>query len=170
MIPFFNKRSSRNILIFTLAFLISAFLWVNEAIAIEIDPDIRTVPLNDSGDQVMLTLKQLARGQRQFNSSCAQCHLDGGTKTNPDVNLSPQKLASATPPRNNQEGIVDYLKNPTSYDGSESIAELHPSTMRSDLFPRMRDLTEEDLRAIAGYILVQPKVIGNQWAGGKPKR
>ncbi|MEO0533458.1 MAG: photosystem II cytochrome c-550 [Cyanobacteria bacterium P01_A01_bin.123] len=150
--------------------LISIGLWVDNAIAVEIDPVIRTVPLNAAGEQITLTTKQLAVGQRKFNGSCAQCHLDGGTKTNPDVDLGPQTLMLATPPRDTIEDVVDYLNNPMTYDGAVSLTELHPSTQNTDLFPKMRDLTEEDLTAIAGYILVQPKIIGDQWAGGKPNR
>ncbi|MEM8809310.1 MAG: photosystem II cytochrome c-550, partial [Cyanobacteria bacterium P01_G01_bin.38] len=130
----------------------------------------RTVPLNASGETLTLSLEQLTVGQRKFNGSCAQCHLDGVSKPNPDVDLGPQALALATPPRDNIESLVDYFENPTTYDGVSSIAELHPSMSRSDLFPKMRDLTEDDLIAIAGYILVQPKILGDQWAGGKPAR
>jgi photosystem II cytochrome c550 len=59
------------------------------------------------------------------------------------------------------------MKNPTSYDGVESIAEVHPSLKSQDNFPEMRNLTEDDLTAIAGHILLQPKVIGEKWGGGK---
>jgi photosystem II cytochrome c550 len=48
-------------------------------------------------------------------------------KTNPNVGLDPEALALASPTRNTIEGLVDYLKNPTTYDGLESIAEIHPS-------------------------------------------
>jgi photosystem II cytochrome c550 len=44
------------------------------------------------------------------------------TKTNPNVGLDPEALSLATP-RDNIDALVDYLKNPTSYDGLESIAE-----------------------------------------------
>jgi photosystem II cytochrome c550 len=59
------------------------------------------------------------------------------------------------------------MKNPTSYDGEIDIKELHPNTKRSDIYPEMRNLTEEDLEAIAAHILIQPKVRGRQWGGGK---
>ncbi len=150
--------------------LVSMTLWTSAANAVAIDKATRTVPLNTSGEQITLTTKQLAIGQRKFNGSCAQCHLEGGTKTNPSVDLSSETLALATPSRNNLASIVDYLEEPTTYDGLRSMADLHPSTLRTDLFPKMRDLTKEDLTAIAGYILVQPKIVGDQWAGGKPKR
>jgi photosystem II cytochrome c550 len=59
------------------------------------------------------------------------------------------------------------MKNPTSYDGLKSIAEIHPSLISSDIFPKMRSLSEEDLFAIAGHILFQPQVISEKWGGGK---
>jgi photosystem II cytochrome c550 len=63
--------------------------------------------------------------------------------------------------------LVDYMKDPTSYDGEMSIADLHPSLRSADVFVQMRNLTDEDLRRMAGYILVAPKVQGLQWGGGK---
>jgi photosystem II cytochrome c550 len=55
--------------------------------------------------------------------------------------------------------LVDYLKNPTTYDGLDSIAETHPSIKSADIYPRMRSVTDEDLTAMAGHILLQPKVL-----------
>jgi photosystem II cytochrome c550 len=43
--------------------------------------------------------------------------------------------------------------------GLESIAEIHPSIKSADIYPRMRSLTDEDLTAIAGHILLQPKIV-----------
>ena len=157
-----------------LTVLLSSFLWIGfggeATMAIEIDQATRTLPLNEAGDETTISLEQFTNGQRKFNSNCAQCHLDGSTKTNPDVDLGTQRLALATPPRNTIESILDYLENPTTYDGLTSIDELHPSLARSDLFPKMRDLTEDDLVAITSYILIQPKIVGDQWSGGKPGR
>ncbi|MGD1857375.1 MAG: photosystem II cytochrome c-550 [Leptolyngbyaceae cyanobacterium] len=169
-----SKKHRVNPLISTvLIILLTSVLWVagaTEAMAVEISKTTRTVPLNDSGEQITLSIAQLALGQKKFNGSCASCHLDGTTKPNPDVNLGAQGLALAIPPRNTIKNMIDYLENPTTYDGLVSLEELHPSLSRTDLFPKMRDLTEDDLVAIAGYILVQPKIIGDQWAGGKPRR
>jgi photosystem II cytochrome c550 len=115
----------------------------------------------------VLSLKQVQEGKRLFNFACAQCHVGGVTKTNQNVGLDPESLALATPPRDNIEGLVDYMHNPTSYDGEEEISELHPSTKSADIYPAMRNLKEDDLVAIAGHILVQPKVVGQKWGGGK---
>ena len=140
---------------------------VGSASALELDEDIRTVKLNDSGETIVLSLKQVKEGKRLFNYACAQCHVGGSTKTDPNVDLSPEALALATPRRDNIESLVDYMENPTTYDGAVEISELHPSTKSSDIFPKMRNLTEDDLVAIAGHILFQPKVFGVKWAGGK---
>jgi photosystem II cytochrome c550 len=84
-------------------------------------------------------------------------------KTNPNVGLDSEALSLATPRRNSVSSLVDYLKNPTTYDGLESIAEIHPSIKSADIYPRMRSLTDEDLTAIAGHILLQPKNCNRKW-------
>ncbi|WP_250121205.1 photosystem II cytochrome c-550 [Chroococcidiopsis sp. CCMEE 29] len=151
-----------------MATMLLAFgLVVGSATAVELSENIRTVPLNDQGDTTVLSLKQVQEGKRLFNFACAQCHVGGVTKTNQNVGLDPESLALATPPRDNIEGLVDYMHNPTSYDGEEEISELHPSTKSADIYPAMRNLKEDDLVAIAGHILVQPKVVGQKWGGGK---
>ncbi|WGV25612.1 photosystem II cytochrome c-550 [Halotia branconii] len=147
--------------------LLTFQLSVSSATAVEMDKAIRTVPLNDQGDTVVLSLKQVKEGKRLFQYACAQCHVGGVTKTNQNVGLEPEALALASPNRNNIEGLVDYMKNPTTYDGEEEISELHPSIKSADIFTEMRNLTDDDLEAIAGHILLQPKVVGDKWGGGK---
>ncbi|MEA5583260.1 photosystem II cytochrome c-550 [Nodularia harveyana UHCC-0300] len=147
--------------------LLTFQLAVGGATAVELDEAIRTVPLNAQGDQVVLSLKQVKEGKRLFQYACAQCHAGGVTKTNQNVGLEPEALALATPKRDNIEGLVDYMENPTTYDGEEEISELHPSIKSADIFTEMRNLTEDDLTAIAGHILLQPKVVGDKWGGGK---
>jgi len=93
--------------------------------------------------------------------------LGGVTKTNPNVGLDMEALSLATPARNTIESLVDYMKNPTTFDGLESIAEIHPSIKSADIFPKVRTLTEDDLFAIAGHILLQPKIVAEKWGGGK---
>lgn len=153
--------------IFAATVLLTFQFIVGSATAVELDEATRTVPLDENGDTVVLSLKQVKEGKALFNYACAQCHAGGVTKTNQNVGLEPEALAGATPPRNNIEGLVDYLKNPTTYDGEEEIAELHPSTKSADIFTEMRNLTDDDLEAIAGHILLQPKIIGKKWGGGK---
>jgi len=147
--------------------LLTLQMLVSSATALELNEATRTVPLNDQGDTIVLSLKQVKEGKRLFNYACAQCHAGGVTKTNQNVGLEPEALAGALPNRNNIEGLVDYMKNPTTYDGFSEISEIHPSVKSADIFPVMRNLTEEDLKAIAGHILLQPKVVGTKWGGGK---
>ena len=134
--------------------------------AIELDEASRTVALN-AKESVVLSPEQVKRGKRLFLNTCSICHTGGITKTNPNVGLDTEALSLATPARNTIEGLVDYLKNPTTFDGLESIAEIHPSIRSADIFPKMRTLTEDDLYAIAGHILVSPKILAEKWGGGK---
>lgn len=149
------------------AVLVTFQLFVGSATAVEMDKATRTVKLNDKGDTVVISVPQLAKGKKLFNDTCAQCHAGGVTKTNQNVGLEPEALAGATPKRDNIEGLVDYMKNPTTYDGETEISEIHPSIKSADIFTEMRNLTDDDLTAIAGHILIQPKVVGTRWGGGK---
>ena len=157
----------RSILLAVATIVFTFQVLVGSAFAVELDEATRTVAKNAAGDTTVLSVKQVQQGKRLFVATCAQCHPGGITKTDPNVGLDPESLALATPPRNNVEALVDYLKNPTSYDGETSIAELHPSLKSADIFTEMKNLTEDDLKAMAGYILIQPKVVGIKWGGGK---
>ena len=126
-----------------------------------------TVPSDADGTLVTFSEQEIRTGRKLFNNSCGECHAGGITKTNHNVGLDPETLALATPARDNVAALVDYMKDPTSYDGEYSIADVHPSIRSSDIFVKMRDLDDEDLREMAGYILVAPKVQGVQWGGGK---
>ena len=140
---------------------------VMSASAIDLDEATRTVVKDGSGKTIVLTPEQVKRGKRLFNATCGACHVGGISKTNPNVGLDPEALSLATPRRDNIDSLVDFLKNPTSYDGFESIAEVHPSIASADIYPRMRSVTDEDLTAMAGHILLQPKILTEKWGGGK---
>lgn len=154
----------------TITILFAFQTFVGNANAAELTKELRTLPLNDQGETVVVSVEQIAKGKKLFVDSCAQCHAGGLTKTNPVVNLGTPSLEGAVPNRNNIAALVDYLKNPTTYDGFEEIAEFHPSTKSADIFPEMRNLTDDDLANVSSYILLQPKVIGEQWGGGKSYR
>jgi photosystem II cytochrome c550 len=158
------KKFVRSFLIF---FISCISFYAVDSLAIELDEATRTVTVDNTGKTVVLTPEQVKRGKRLFNASCGICHVGGVTKTNPNVGLEPEALSLATPSRDNIAGLVDYMKNPTTYDGLESIAEIHPSIKSADIFPKMRSLSEDDLEAIAGHILLQPKVVAEKWGGGK---
>ena len=150
----------------TIVFCVFNFLVIN-ATAIDLDEATRTVAVDGSGKTTVLTPEQVKRGKRLFNSTCGACHVGGISKTNPNVGLDPEALSLATPRRDNIAALVDYMKNPTTYDGLESIAEVHPSIKSADIYPRMRSLTDEDLYSIAGHIMLSPKILTEKWGGGK---
>jgi len=151
------------------SFLATLFFSTNipYANALELDEDTRTVPLDSKGNSVVLTPEQVKRGKRLFNNACGICHVGGLTKTNPNVGLDTESLSLATPVRDNVTNLVAYFKEPMSYDGLDSISEIHPSIKSADIFPKMRSLTDEDLFAVAGHILLQPKIVNEKWGGGK---
>ena len=154
--------------LFWISLLFSCFsLFVNSSVAIDLDEATRTVTLDESGKTTVLSPEQVKRGKRLFNATCGACHVGGITKTNPNVGLDPEALSLATPRRDNIASLVDYMKNPVTYDGLESIAEVHPSIKSADLYPRMRSITDEDLYSIAGHIMLQPKIVTEKWGGGK---
>nr|WPV76448.1 cytochrome c550 of photosystem II [Naviculales sp.] len=153
--------------LFSLVFFGIFSIFVATASAIDLDEATRTIVADGSGKTIVLTPEQVKRGKRLFNTTCGACHVGGITKTNPNVGLDAEALSLATPRRDNIAGLVDFLKNPTTYDGLESIAEIHPSIKSADIYPRMRSLTDEDLTAISGHILLQPKIASEKWGGGK---
>lgn len=159
----------RSILLVAIAATFIFQCFVPGAMATTLDAETLTVPVDPSGETIVLSQEQAALGKKLFNETCAICHLTGATKTNPNVNLSADALALAFPPRDNIEALVDFIKEPMSYDGSYNIAELHPAMSSADIFPKMRNLSEDDLVAIAGHILIQPKVNPEKWAAGKTK-
>jgi photosystem II cytochrome c550 len=162
-----EPRMKRFILLAVATVFFAFQIAVGSAAAVELSTEVRTVPADEVGDTTVLSLEQIQKGKRLFNDSCSQCHAGGRTKTDPNVGLSTDALAGATPPRDNIAALVDYMKNPTTYDGETEISEIHPSLKSADIYPEMRNLTEDDLEAIAGHILLQPKILGRMWGGGK---
>ncbi|MCT0218150.1 cytochrome c-550 [Synechococcus sp. CS-1329] len=163
-----NLRAvARTLLVLPLALLLSLGFGVTAAQAAQWDTATLTVPGDPDGNLVTFTEAEIKGGRKLFNDSCGTCHAGGITKTNFNVGLDPETLALATPSRDSVDALVDFIKDPTSYDGEYSISDVHPSMRSSDVFVKMRDLDDDDLRVIAGYILVAPKVSGAQWGGGK---
>jgi photosystem II cytochrome c550 len=139
-------------------------LSVGSVNAVELTESTLTVPFDGAGKTATLTSQEFANGQKLFVSNCTKCHLQGKTKTNNNVSLGLEDLGKAEPPRNNLASIVDYLKNPTSYDGEDDYSELHPNVSRPDIYPELRNLTKDDVYDVAGYTLVAPK-LDARWGG-----
>ncbi|MEI6380492.1 MAG: photosystem II cytochrome c-550 [Cyanobacteriota bacterium ELA615] len=137
---------------------------VAPASAVELTEATRTITLDTAGQKTTLSTQQVASGQRLFNLQCTKCHLQGKTKTNNNVSLGLDDLSGAEPARDNLLALVDYLQNPTSYDGVDSLAELHPNTSRPDIFPELKNATKDDLKNLAGYMLIAPR-LDERWGG-----
>eukprot|EP00434_Breviolum_minutum_P046134 symbB.v1.2.041561.t1/scaffold8355.1/size6685/1 len=79
------------------------------------------IPVDEKGKTTTLTKEQVVRGKRLFIAACASCHVGGGTRTNQNVGLAIEELSGAQPNRATVEGLVDYLNNPTTYDGLKDL-------------------------------------------------
>ncbi len=157
----------KRLLLVTVATLFFALQWgMENAFALNIKESIRTVKLNEE-QMIVLTNEQVKHGQELFTSECSKCHASGRTKPNPNVGLGLEDLKGAEPPRDNVLSMADYLEYPTSYDGEDDLSILHPNTKRADLYPGMRNYTQQDLQDVSGYILIQPALRGSSWGGGK---
>ena len=74
--------------------------------------------LNENGETRSYSPESLTRGKELFENSCLNCHVGGATLPDPQVSLSLPKLKGATPPRDNINSLVAYLRKPMVYDGS----------------------------------------------------
>ena len=143
------------VLIFIAGVIFAWQSFAGNANALSLSEEVRTIPLNEAGETITLSNPEALKGSRLFVSNCAQCHIQGKTKTNPNVSLSKDALANALPARDNLEGLMDYIEHPTSYDGEEDLTLLHLNTERPDLWPEIRNYSEDDIKAVAGHILIQ---------------
>lgn len=157
----------RFILLITATLFFAFQIAVGSSAALDIPENLRTVASNEAGDMVVMSNEEIKLGETFFNNKCSVCHKSGYTKTDPNVSLGAEDLAFATPPRDNLDGIIDYLNNPTTYDGEIEIPEFHPSTKSADVFVYMRNVSQDDLRHVAGYILYKINAEPDTWGCGK---
>jgi DNA-binding winged helix-turn-helix (wHTH) protein len=52
----------------------------------------------------------------------------------------------------------------TSLSGEDDLSEFHPNVSRPDIFPELRNLTEDDVYNVAAYLLVAPR-LDERWGG-----
>jgi len=87
------------------------YLQATEPIALNMDEQGQTKPFS---------AEDLSAGKELFETHCLNCHVGGATLPDPTVSLSLKVLAGATPPRDNINGLVSFLRDPMTYDGSDA--------------------------------------------------
>lgn len=89
---------------------VSRYLQAKEPVALAVD---------DRGQTRSFTAEDLSEGKVLFEQHCLNCHVGGATLPDPTVSLALNRLAGATPPRDTIGGLVAFLREPQTYDGSE---------------------------------------------------
>lgn len=89
---------------------VTRFLKVTEPIAL---------PLNSQGEFKSFSGEDVTEGLRLFKGNCINCHVGGNTLPNPEVSLSLAALEAGTPRRDTIEGLVQFFRQPLTYDGRE---------------------------------------------------
>lgn len=74
----------------------------------------------DGSKTAQFSAEDLSAGKQLFETHCLNCHVGGATLPDPTVSLSLKTLAGATPPRDTINGIVEFLREPMTYDGSDA--------------------------------------------------
>lgn len=78
------------------------------------------VQFDSLGNTHQFTPEDLTTGKELFDNSCINCHAGGLTFLTSDISLSLEDLKAATPPRDTIDSIVEYMRYPVSYDGSDT--------------------------------------------------
>jgi photosystem II cytochrome c550 len=114
-----------------LLLIVLGWLWLGLAQplqAAKIDPFVKRylqvaqpveLPYDASGQLRSFDAEQISAGKHLFETNCLNCHVAGETLPDPRITLSLQDLSQATPPRDTISGLVAYLRQPMTYDGSE---------------------------------------------------
>lgn len=89
---------------------VSRYLKVTEPIELKLDGE---------GHTRQFSAEDVSVGKRLFSQHCLNCHVGGSTLPVPWISLSLSDLEGATPPRDNIQGLVTYLRSPVTYDGTE---------------------------------------------------
>ena len=76
------------------------------------------IKLNKQGELKNFSAEDLSEGKQTFAKNCLNCHVGGANLVNPSVSLSLEKLKGATPPRDDLNNLVAFLRDPMIYDGS----------------------------------------------------
>lgn len=115
---------------------IRRYLGVREPVPIAVD---------GQGQTRLFSAAELSAGKQFFENNCKNCHVGGSTLPDPTVPLSLEALHNAQPPRDHLLGLVAFLRQPMTYDGTEatySCREVPESW-----------LTDQEAAEVAAFIL-----------------
>lgn len=115
---------------------VKVYLEVREPIALD---------LNQQGQTKLFSPEDITEGKELFKANCINCHVGGKTLPYPPVSLALDTLSGATPPRDNINGIVNFLRQPMTYDGSEET--FWCRTVTASWMP------QEQIEKLAAFIL-----------------
>ena len=87
------------------------YLQATEPVSLDVD---------GKGQTAQFSADDLSAGKELFETHCLNCHVGGATLPDPTVSLSLKTLAGATPPRDTINGLVTFLREPMTYDGSDT--------------------------------------------------
>lgn len=123
-----HRFLSISFIVAILGLLLAVFAVSLPAQALAIDPYIVkylrvtepvALDVNNQGETRQFSPAALSRGKKLFENNCLNCHVGGATLPNPQVPLSLNALAGATPPRDSINSLVAFMRQPMTYDGSE---------------------------------------------------
>ncbi len=80
---------------------VNRYLQASEPVALELDSE---------GHTRLFSAQDLSAGKVLFEQSCLNCHVGGANLPDPMISLSLADLKGATPPRNNINSLVAYLR------------------------------------------------------------
>ncbi|MEN9217266.1 MAG: photosystem II cytochrome PsbV2 [Gloeomargarita sp. HHBFW_bins_162] len=144
------------------ALLVGWVVWtwaMPPALAARIDPYVSrylkvtqpvTLSADARGTEQTFTPQDLSAGKQLFESNCINCHVGGATLPNPRVSLSLADLHGATPPRDNIAALVNFIRQPQNYDGTED------SYTCRELSPK--SVSDQEAAQLAAFILQAAKV------------
>lgn len=120
---FFSIRSLLAVLVICLGVLMvssSALAAVDNYVRRYLDAtEPVALAVDEAGQTKQFSGEDLSVGKELFETNCINCHVGGATLPDPTVSLGLKTLAGATPSRDNINGIVDFLREPMTYDGSD---------------------------------------------------
>ena len=129
-------------------------LWCQPAQAESIAPYVRRyldaaqpvpIKVDETGETRNFSAEALSRGKARFDDGCLYCHIGGSNVPIPPITLSREVLAGATPPRDNLNGFVAFMREPMTYDGDD-----YSSWCRQ---VSENWMTRAELEEVAAYVL-----------------